>query len=319
MKKKKLHSIFSFGTAVGLMTLFNLHSAVHSRMGDRLPLKDGNYYRWKYGNVYYSKSGSGKPLLLIHELSPASSGAEWEDVIDKLALKHTVYVLDLPGCGRSDKPNFLYTQYLYDQMIQMFINDVIGEPVDAVATGYSFPILVMAHRINPDNFNRIIGINPYPVHKTRDYPLNLNRWMRKIFESPFIGKFIYNLFNSRTFIAYNLKTDNFYDPSKVKRETIDIYYRFAHYDRKVNQYLFSSLLNRYLNLDIRDSLKKIGTIGIIIGDHDNQVRQIQRSYQYYTDQVYFKRIIRAKHLPQLEWPETFYENLESLLEQKNWK
>ena len=30
-------------------------------------------YKWRLGNIHYTKSGAGKPILLVHDLSPASA------------------------------------------------------------------------------------------------------------------------------------------------------------------------------------------------------------------------------------------------------
>lgn len=48
-------------------------------MTDYLP-SGGKYYHWKYGNIYYTKSGKGKPVLLIHDLDPTASSYEWKAV-----------------------------------------------------------------------------------------------------------------------------------------------------------------------------------------------------------------------------------------------
>ena len=84
-------------------------------------------YPWKFGNISYSVQGSGKPVLLIHDLSSFSSSYEWDNVIDILAEKHTVYAIDLLGCGNSDKPNLTYTTYMYTQLVADFINNVINK------------------------------------------------------------------------------------------------------------------------------------------------------------------------------------------------
>ena len=68
-------------------------------------------YKWRLGNIYYTRTGSGKPLLLVHDLTPASSGYEWKNLVGKLAENHTVYTIDLLGFGRSEKPNLTYTNY----------------------------------------------------------------------------------------------------------------------------------------------------------------------------------------------------------------
>ena len=65
-------------------------------------------------------------------------------MMKKLEKTNTVYTIDLLGCGRSDKPNITYTNYLYVQLIDNFIKDVIKEKTDVVATGSSVSFTVMA-------------------------------------------------------------------------------------------------------------------------------------------------------------------------------
>ena len=52
-------------------------------------------YSWRFGDISYTKTGHGKPILLIHDLKTASSSYEWHKIIKKLAKNHTVYALDL--------------------------------------------------------------------------------------------------------------------------------------------------------------------------------------------------------------------------------
>ena len=63
------------------------------------------------------KKGTGSPILLIHDALPGASGYEWSKIEDELAVDHTVYTVDLLGCGRSDKPSITYTNFVYVQMI----------------------------------------------------------------------------------------------------------------------------------------------------------------------------------------------------------
>ncbi|MCU1281892.1 MAG: hypothetical protein JWM53_5438 [bacterium] len=52
--------------------------------------------------IGYRELGDGPPLLLVHGLMTTSYS--WRYVLDDLALGHRVVAIDLPGCGRSDKP-----------------------------------------------------------------------------------------------------------------------------------------------------------------------------------------------------------------------
>lgn len=94
-------------------------------------------FSWQFGDIFYTKKGTGTPMLLLHDLHCASSGREWQYIEDALAQDHTVYTLDLLGCGRSDKPAITYTNFLYVQLIVTFIKQVIGCPTDVIASGLS--------------------------------------------------------------------------------------------------------------------------------------------------------------------------------------
>lgn len=52
--------------------------------------------------VSYRELGAGEPLLLVHGLMTTSYS--WRYVIEPLAQKWRVIAIDLPGCGRTDKP-----------------------------------------------------------------------------------------------------------------------------------------------------------------------------------------------------------------------
>ena len=86
-----------------------------------LHISNDNYFEWRFGNIYYTKKGTGSPILLIHDTLPGASGYEWSKIEDELAIDHTVYTVDLLGCGRSDKSSITYTNFVYVQMISDFI------------------------------------------------------------------------------------------------------------------------------------------------------------------------------------------------------
>lgn len=53
------------------------------------------------------KLGAGPPLLLVHGLM--TTAYSWRYVMAPLAQRFTVYAMDLPGAGRSSKPDVAYT------------------------------------------------------------------------------------------------------------------------------------------------------------------------------------------------------------------
>ena len=110
------------------------------------------------------KEGTGSPVLLIHDLNHYSSSMEWDKVIGTLSKEHTVYTIDLLGCGKSDKPAITYTCYLYVQLLTDFIRDIIGEKTDIVATGASASFVTAACQNIADQIDHIILVCPESTH-----------------------------------------------------------------------------------------------------------------------------------------------------------
>ena len=137
-------------------------------------------YQWKFGNIAYITAGSGSPLLLIHDLNSYSSSYEWEQTINSFAKNHKVYAIDLLGCGHSDKPNLTYTTFMYTQLINDFVLNVIRSKTDVVATAGSTPIVIMAAFNNHALFNKIILVSPLSVEDALKGPDNLSGIRRHI-------------------------------------------------------------------------------------------------------------------------------------------
>ena len=112
-------------TAVAGMYIINRIVDYTAGQKNLLTTEEGNIYHWKNGDIFYTVSGKGTPVILIHGLNPASSAKEWSKIVHRLEKKHTVYTIDLLGCGRSEKPGITYTNFLYVQLINNFIHDIV--------------------------------------------------------------------------------------------------------------------------------------------------------------------------------------------------
>lgn len=285
------------------MTISNALTDMISNSDIRISMKGARFYKWRYGNVYYSKTGHGSPILLVHDLVPILSADEWMHVIPELAKDHTVYAIDLLGCGRSDKPKMIYTQFLYVQLLNHFIEEVIGEPVDIVATGNAFAAAVMAERMQPDQFKTMCGINPIHPDATARQPGRHRELFRDVLSSPVVGTYIYNICNCHRVVRDKFLKDYFHDTSKVSKEMVDIFYQNAHYDHQQAKHMFSSLNNNYLNLDIRPALKQCEKpIHIIYGSDNPEKRLGNHAYRRYCQNVHVYQIAQTAGLPQLEKP-----------------
>lgn len=300
--KNKVKKIITFaalsGAAIYVINKFIDYAA--SYRGLTLD-DDENYYTWRNGTIFYQKKGTGSPLLLIHDLNPIASSYEWSYVIDKLSESHTVYAIDLLGCGKSDKPSSSYINYLYVQLVNDFIQDVIQEKTDLLVTGESFSFAVMAARMNEDHIGKITAINPADITYNVQSPTRCSELLKHIFELPLIGTFFYNLETSAKSINKQFTEKYYYDTAKISVNLTDTYYETAHLQKSNGKYLYASILGNYTNINIIHALKVISNpIHFIITD---SISDDIKDYLDYNNNITIDHISKAGYLPQLEKPE----------------
>lgn len=306
---KKMKKLIKFAVLAGTaMYAFNKYIDL-TASGSGLTLDDDeNYYKWRNGTIFYKKKGNGDPLLLIHDLNPISSSYEWSKVIDKLSETHTVYALDLLGCGKSDKPSATYVNYLYVELIRDFIQNVIRQKTDIIVTGESFSFTVMAARIDPDLIGKITAINPTDAMKNVQSPTMISKVIKSALELPIIGTFIYNVIANRTTIRQQFENKYYNDPSKIDTSLEDIYYETAHLQGSNGKYLYASILGRYTNINIIHALKLVEQpIHLIVTSAATKKTSDYQTYHEKTTTC--DHIEHAGYLPQLEAPDKLLELL----------
>ncbi len=314
MNKHLRNALLVSAAAVGAIACANKVISVLADQKDSLPIGTGHYYHWKYGRIYYTKSGKGSPLLLIHDLNASSSSYEWSKVISKLSGNHTVYALDLLGCGRSDKPNLTYTNFLYVQLINEFVRKVIGTKTSAVATGDSFSFLVMACNMEPDNFDKLIGVSPCDPFEMTRTPGKRKNALKYVIDSPIIGTFLYHLGTTRCRIGGTVRSRYFYQSYKVPDAAIDAYYKGAKNEDGRGKYLLASIRSSYTNINIIPAIQKINNSICLIGGRMNPaVTDIIECYKKYNPSIEDAYLAGTNYLPQLESPDKFVELLNILL------
>ncbi len=192
---KTIFKIVSFiAGALALIAGVNLvFSYIEEHVHRNVP-EGGKYYDWKYGKVFYHKRGHGTPLILLHGFDPQHSGKDLESLSGHLASNHTVYRIDLPGFGLSDKPWITYTNFLYVLLIQNFIKDVIGDITDIIACGGSGLCALQAYRIDPSNIGKIVLIDPCYSEDVKVSKFWAPK-IRQLVDFPVIGTFLYNLYS----------------------------------------------------------------------------------------------------------------------------
>lgn len=301
---KHLKKIFFFtsAAAAGMYTLNRIVDYT-AGMKDLLKTDDGETYHWKQGDIFYTKSGSGSPLLLVHDLNPASSNMEWDKIIRKLEKNYTVYAIDLLGCGRSEKPGITYTSFLYVQLINQFIQDVIGEAANIVVTGTSASFVIMAQAMAPDNFHNIILINPDSIQTLKSSPEREHKIAKRLLEIPILGTFLYNLQMHEKKIHNFFEKKYFLKKSLISSKMEDIYFESAHKGKSAGKFLLASAQGNYINVDVSNAVKNADNLFIIASRERKDSVSITEEYVRLNKNIEISYLSNSKYLPQLEVPD----------------
>lgn len=302
--KKKLItiSILTILSGVAIYAVNRFISAT-SVMKNLLQTEESQYYHWQFGKVFYTKKGTGKPLLLIHDLQCSSSSYEWKNLIETLSKEYTVFAIDLLGCGRSDKPRITYTNFLYVQLITGFIKNIIGCPTDVIASGLSGSFVITACNTVPECFKKIMLINPEDLSKLNKIPNKKSKFVKCMLEVPLIGTLLYHTVTNRSNIELLFTEKLLYNPFHENHQDIDAFYEGAHRGKGDGKYLLSSLVGNYVNLNITHALKNVNnSIYILGGSAEEGIRETLALYTALNPSIETELISKAKHLPQLETP-----------------
>ena len=308
MKKNVRQFILLTTLAAGTIHVLNRFITTTAEMKNILTTTKGQFYNWRNGEIFYTKRGEGSPVLLVHSLDPICSSKEWTNLIKKLEKNHTVYTIDLLGCGRSDKPFLTYTNFLYVQLITDFIKDVIGEKVDVIASNRSLSFVVLAHNNNKEIINKIIGINPPELESLKINPDKYASVRKTLLEIPIIGTFVYHIFISNANITKTFQERFYAKPQLVSTKLIDAFYEGAHKKNSGGKYLMASIEGHYTDNSINHALEKLDIPLYLIQSRygNNFVKKID-AYCELNDSIEAAYISNAKELPHLEVTSKLYE------------
>lgn len=287
-------------TATHLLNKFIFKTATaHNYTGKRIR----DYYPWKFGEISYSVCGIGTPLLLVHDLNSYSSQYEWDNVISILSKKYMVYTLDLLGCGHSDKPNITYTTYMYTQLLNDFVVNVIHKRTNVIATGDSAPMVIMSAYNNPVIFDKIALVSPQSVKNALKTPGKHTNITRFLLNMPVIGTTIYNICMNKGRLN-KLMSKKLFDNGIIPVDVLNAYHENAHLSGSSSKFLFTSTECCYTTAAISKAVSELNNcIYIINGEHCN--KDATDEYTSLNSSIEVIQIPNAKKLPQIEQPIEF--------------
>lgn len=316
--KKKFAAVTAFVSA-GAIALHMINKIIYlsATLDDLLGSPSGEFYNWRFGKIFYSCKGKGKPILLIHDLTTFSSAVEWNNIVDELSKTRTVYCIDLLGCGRSDKPNLTYTNFLYVELITDFIKHVIGNKTDIVATGESGSFCLAACQNDSNIIDKVLLVNPAGINLLSKIPSKRSKLITLLINTPIIGTFIYNMLTRRDDIRTLFELDYYYDKDTIDKSIVKTYYESAHSKNGSSKHLFASLAGYYTTINISHCLESLtNSIFIITGEKNVDNDLFAQEYKEILPSIELTSIPNAKYLPQMEYPHIFLEQINILMSEE---
>ena len=268
--------VISSSTLIGV-SLINKITSMHAISKNLLEKEAAKEFVWRFGNIKYRKKGHGNPVLLVHSLDVAASSEEWFRIRDKLAESHTVYSIDLLGCGLSEKPFMTYTNHIFAQLICDFIKVIIGKRTTVISSGNSSAFVISACDNDSTLFEKIILVSPENPDKGQLIPGKRARTYKAILSMSVLGNLLYNIAVFRWNIRYNIRSD-FYRKDRFTKDILDKCYEAAHRGLSPRS-LYSSIVCFYTKKNIKFELSQINnSIVIFEGKHNKEASKVLREY-----------------------------------------
>jgi hypothetical protein len=108
--------------------------------------------------------GAGPPLLLVHSVNAAASAAEVRPLHQHYRASRTVFSVDLPGYGFSDRSDRAYTPRLMTNALHATCEQIrrrCGDaPIDALAASLASEFLARAAVESPSTFRSLALVSP---------------------------------------------------------------------------------------------------------------------------------------------------------------
>ena len=116
------------------------------------------------GRIAVYAGGSGPPVLLVHSINALASAAEVRPLFEALFQDHSVYALDLPGYGLSDRLPRAYTVSDMCQAIRLVAQWAAerhpGQPLQVMGVSLSCEFVARVAQQTPELFAALALVSP---------------------------------------------------------------------------------------------------------------------------------------------------------------
>jgi pimeloyl-ACP methyl ester carboxylesterase len=168
------------------------------------------------GRIAFYAGGSGPPVLLVHSVNALASAAEIRPLFEALRHDHSVYALDLPGYGLSDRLPRSYSVgdmcSAILQVAQWVAQRHPGQSMRALAVSLSCEFVARVAQQSPDLWRTLALVSPTgfrggkplrkPAGSTFFMP-GFERFLRR--PGPAWGRFLFRQLSRPSVVRYFLQ------------------------------------------------------------------------------------------------------------------
>lgn len=278
----------------------------------------GRRFSLAEGDIWYARLGSGPPLLLLHSPSAGASSYEWTRCAEALGAYRTVYAVDLPGYGKSDRPAVPYDSQYYLDVLAQFCKEVIANRhptanIDLSATSLTCAWAAVLADQNPELIGRCVFVSPtgFPENPRR---IPFGKIVGTLLRIPVAGKLAANLATSRRAVRQILTQRIFADPDIASDDVVARVHQAAH--QPGPGIAWSGFVDGSFETSSTEAFRKLRCAPLLVfgeaaqspeGGDFRRCRDLRPDAPVLT-------IPRAGALPQFESPEQFVAGVVSFLD-----
>jgi len=163
--------------------------------------------------AYYSRPGTGTPLVFLHSINATASAHEMRPLVQRFArdTNRPIHALEWLGFGHSDRPDTSYTPDLLEDQLEHWLDRTLRarEGVDVVGLSLGATYAVGVARRRPDLVRSVVAIEPFGLGEE---PSEIGRiWATLLFSVPGVQRAFYDRLTTPDAL-YEFARENLFTP-----------------------------------------------------------------------------------------------------------
>lgn len=183
------------GIAIALQFICPASAQPLSHSANPIPGAKSHFARFGTNRVHYLLVGRGaETLVFIHGWS-GNSGF-WREQVPAFADKARLILIDLPGHGRSDKPQVDYTMDYLARGVLAVLRDARVRKATLIGHSMGVPVICRVHEQAPDKVAALVAVDGL-LRRSQFKPEEVEKYLAPYREPDFRGhvtNFLYSMF-----------------------------------------------------------------------------------------------------------------------------